>query len=490
MFAFAGAHLSTKGPGRDVIVSEREWWGVGGNKEQGESMRMPSNRDNKGHFTRIRAVGALFLATIAIFGIATAELTPGLGREAGPAEALTREKKSAIVDRVCAEFRAKYVFPDVAERMAAFVESKLRKGEYDPIVDVGGFTSQVTEDLRSISHDKHIKVLPGKHLPLPDDGEALRREHFGFDTVEVLTGNIGYLEFFQFYSVKDAGPTAIAALNFLSGCDALIIDLRGNGGGYPALRQLMCSYFFDDPTCLIEFRGRNGKVVQDWTLPYVPGPKMVKIPVYILVSRLTFSCAEDFAFAMQCRGRATIIGEATGGGAHDCEMDYFPEEAVSIQVPFNEAVDPVTKKTWEGVGVQPDIKVPSGQALQTAVVEATKTLLKAAPAGERKFLLEWVRDDYAVQLKPVELDPQVAAEYVGTYGPSAVSFEYGQLYYSTGTAKRRLIPVGVDDFKPAPATRTDFSKLRIRFVRDAAGKIVELSAHDCDGGTYPPKKRT
>jgi hypothetical protein len=285
------------------------------------------------------------LALIFVFGILPLCRSAAFGQEPGPTEALTKEKKAAIIKRVSAEFRDKYVFPDVAGKMAALIEQKLQKGEYDSIPDLAAFTEQVTQDMRSISRDKHIKVLPGKHTPLPEDSEALREEHFAFNAVEALTGNIGYLEFYQFYSVKDAGPTAIAALNFLSSCDALIIDLRGNGGGYPALRSLMASYFFDAPVCLIEFRSGNGRVVQDWTLPYVPGPKMANIPIYILVSRLTFSCAEDFAFCLQCRGRATIIGEVTGGGAHDAEMRYFPEESISIQVPFNEAVDPVTKKT-------------------------------------------------------------------------------------------------------------------------------------------------
>jgi len=41
--------------------------------------------------------------------------------------------------------------------------------------------------------------------------------------------------------------------------------------------------------------------------------------------------------------------------------DYF-----MIGVPFAKSLDPVTKKNWEGTGVEPDVKVPADDALTTA----------------------------------------------------------------------------------------------------------------------------
>jgi len=444
------------------------------------------------------AARALFLALVPSVLLA---FFPGLGagklraadspaQSAAPAGPLTPAKKEAIVRRVATEFRAKYVFADVAEKMAAAVEGKFRRGGYDCFAVLDKFTSQLQEDLRSISRDRHIKVLPGEVPSFDADAETLRKEHFGFNTVEILPGNIGYLEFFQFYSVKDAGPTAIAAMNFLAGCDALIIDLRANGGGYPELRQLICSYFFDEPACLIEFRGRDG-VTQDWTLPYVPGPRMAKIPVYILLSRLSFSCAEDFAFCMRNLGRATLIGEATRGGAHDSKMWSYPAESISLQIPFNEAVDPKSKKTWEAVGVQPDIPVSSGQALAAAMKEAAKALLNGHPDQDRKFLLEWVLKDCEIQLRPVELDPKALAEYAGRYGAYEITWEYDRLFFCSNEneRKRLLLPVEADDFKIVEEGKRGSAAYRVRFTRDASGRVTELYLHDLDGGRYEPHKR-
>jgi len=41
--------------------------------------------------------------------------------------------------------------------------------------------------------------------------------------------------------------------------------------------------------------------------------------------------------------------------------DYF-----MIGVPFAKSLDPVTKKNWEGTGVEPDVKVLAEDALTTA----------------------------------------------------------------------------------------------------------------------------
>jgi len=184
-------------------------------------------------------VGLLSGILIVAFFIRVLEASGPAISAAAQGEALSREKKEAIVRRVAAEFREKYVFADVSERMAALVEGKLARDEYDAIAGLEPLAARLQEDLRTVSQDRHVKVLAGLVPDFDADGELLRRENYGFNAVEVLPGNIGYLDFFQFYSVKDAGPTAIAAMNFLAGCDALIIDLRSNGGGYP---ELVVSY--------------------------------------------------------------------------------------------------------------------------------------------------------------------------------------------------------------------------------------------------------
>ncbi len=410
----------------------------------------------------------------------------------GGAEAtapLSREQREAVVRRVAGEFRARYVFADVAEKMAALVESNFARGDYDAVTSLEPLAARLQEDLRSVSKDLHVKVLPGLVPGFDADPAMLRRENYGFTAVEVLPGNIGYLDFFQFYSVKDAGPTAIAAMNFLAGCDALIIDLRSNGGGYPEMRSLICSYFFAEPVCLMEFRSRQG-TTQDWTLPYVPGPRLPKIPVYILISRFTFSCAEDFSFCMQNLGRATIIGENTLGGAHDAELRSFPAENISLQIPFNEALDPKTRKNWEGVGIKPDLPVPAHQAFPVAVREAARALLKDEVDGDRKFLLEWIAQDYGSQLRPLALQSRTLRSYAGKYGSYRVALEQGQLVLHIDEKRaRRLVPVGADDFKMVADERHGYASSRLLFTRNKAGRINGLLVHNHDGDRFPVRKR-
>ena len=435
---------------------------------------------------RVGPVRLLGFIVLALLALGTVQGSP---RAVGPGETLSREQKEAVVLRVTGEFRARYFSADVAEKMAARIETNFAKGAYDAITRLEPLAARLQEDLRSVSGDLHVKVMPGLVPDFDADPVMLRRENYGFTAVEVLPGNIGYLDFFQFYAVKDAGPTAIAAMNFLTGCDALIVDLRSNGGGYPEMRSLICSYLFAEPTCLMEFRSRQG-VTQDWTLPYVPGPRRPTIPVYILISRYTFSCAEDFSFCLQNLGRATVIGENTRGGAHDAEMVAFPAENISLQIPFNEALDPRTKKNWEGVGIKPDIPVPAGQAFPVAMREAAKALLKGEAESGRTFLLEWIARDYESQLQPVRLSPRALHAYAGRYGSYKVALECDRLYLQLDEQrKQELVPLGGDDFRIIRAERHDFASNRVRFTRNKAGRVAELFIHNLDGDRFPARKR-
>jgi C-terminal processing protease CtpA/Prc len=162
------------------------------------------------------------------------------------------------------------------------------------------------------------------------------------------------------------GPTVVAAMGFVAHTDAIIFDLRQNGGGQPAMVTMIASYLFDQPTHLIDIYNRKeDSTTQNWTLSYLPGTRLTKQPVFVLTSAQTFSGAEEFAFDLKNQKRATIVGETTGGGAHPVAphtvADYF-----TVGVPFAKSLDPATKTNWEGTGVEPDVKVAAADALATA----------------------------------------------------------------------------------------------------------------------------
>ena len=93
-----------------------------------------------------------------------------------------------------------------------------------------------------------------------------------------------------------------------------------------------------------------------------------------MTSERTFSGGEDLCYTLQALGRAQVIGETTGGGAHPTRP--FPvSPAVHIGIPFARSVNPVTGTNWQGTGVVPDVAVPEAQAYDTAYARALEHVL-------------------------------------------------------------------------------------------------------------------
>jgi hypothetical protein len=295
-------------------------------------------------------------------------------------------ERSRVIDGAIAQLDEYYVFPEVAKKMADTLRARMQRNQYDPIANGMTFANVLTRDLQDVSHDKHLRVNfnPGRfpdasNGPPPDAAERYRRQmdavNCGFVRAEQLPNNVGYLKFNLFADPDVCGPTATAAMNFLAGTDALIFDLRENGGGDPRMVALICSYLFDDMTHLNDLWTRKtGAMQQYWTLPYVPGRRFGgKKPIYVLTSARTFSGGEEFIYDLKNLQRATIVGETTGGGAHPVSGHRIDEHFM-IGVPFARAINPVSKTNWEGTGVEPDVKVPAADALATAQKLASEKL--------------------------------------------------------------------------------------------------------------------
>ena len=203
-----------------------------------------------------------------------------------------------------------------------------------------------------------------------------RLDNFGIHRVERLDGNIGYLDIRRVPVPAFAGQAITAAMELVAGTFALIIDLRRNGGGSPDGVVFWCSYLFPNPPTHFNdiFHADTGETRQFWSLDYVPGSRYLNRPVYVLTSSRTFSGGEDFCYTLQALGRAVVIGETTGGGAHPTRG--FPiSAAVHIAIPFARSINPVTGTNWEGTGVVPDIAVPEAEARDVAYGKALQHVL-------------------------------------------------------------------------------------------------------------------
>jgi Peptidase family S41/N-terminal domain of Peptidase_S41 in eukaryotic IRBP len=292
--------------------------------------------------------------------------------------------RNTVINTSVARLADRYVFPDAGRAMALAIANRAKQGAYSK-TDGESLAKLLTADMREVSHDKHLQVtfrpyrLPAV-APGPGSGNPqTEAKNCAFDKVERLPNNVGYIKFDGFVASDACGDVRAAAMAFLAGVDALIFDLRANrggGGGGDDKGPDLMSYLFEQPTHIDDFFDRTtGQTTPTWIQPSVPEKRLGNIPVYILTSRMTFSAAEYFTYSLQALKRATVIGEVTGGGAHQTSTERI-DDRFSIHVPFGRSINPITKTDWEGVGVIPDVKVPAPEALATAEKLASEELQK------------------------------------------------------------------------------------------------------------------
>jgi len=301
---------------------------------------------------------------------------------------ITPAERQAAIDGALTALKANYVFPETAAKMEQAIRDRVAKGEYGALTSAKALADKLTKDLQEVSRDKHLHVMyDANGVPdRPGDGRSaedlerargwLQRVNFGFEKVERLPGNIGYVEIRGFVPPRLGAGTATAAMSFVAHADALIVDLRRNNGGEPAMIAYVLSYLFDEATHLNDIYERPTDRTQQFWTSEVPGPSYGGTrPVYVLTSARTFSGGEEFAYNLKTLKRATIVGETTGGGAHPTNAHRIGERFM-IGVPFARAINPITGTNWEGTGVAPDVAVPADEALDTAVRLALEKLLE------------------------------------------------------------------------------------------------------------------
>jgi len=244
---------------------------------------------------------------------------------------LEASDRNRVINAVIENLNEFYVYPEIAKKMANDLRDRQKKGEYDGITSGYALGGVLTKELQDVSHDRHLRVsyspirLPPEEQKPNAEQDAqfkkmMERTNCAFQKVEILPRNIGYLKFNAFLDPTFCGATVVAAMNFLAHVDAIIFDLRENGGGEPAMIALICSYLFERPTHLNDLWNRKENfATQWWTLPYVPGKRLPNILVYVLTSSRTFSGAEEFSYDLQSLKRATIIGEVTGDESKEAE---------------------------------------------------------------------------------------------------------------------------------------------------------------------------
>jgi C-terminal processing protease CtpA/Prc len=301
-----------------------------------------------------------------------------------PDRTIDAAARTAVIETLLKELNDGYVFPETAKKMETDIRARVSAKEYDSLTSAQEFAKKLTADLQSVSKDKHLRVRYS-HTPIPmrrernEPTEAEREQgrwmnkriNYGFERVERLNGNIGYIDLRNFNDHEGGAETVAAAMSFLQNTEALIFDLRQNGGGNPYMISLISSYLFGDKPVHLNnmYWRKSGRTDEFWTNPKLARVKFTDKDIYVLTSNYTFSGAEEFSYNLKNLKRATIIGETTGGGAHPGGMvrlhDHF-----GVFIPVGRAINPISKTNWEGTGVEPDIKIAKEQALKTAYLMA------------------------------------------------------------------------------------------------------------------------
>lgn len=413
---------------------------------------------------------------------------------------LTAQMKSEAISALSKLLIENYIFLDSAKKVEELLQRNLKNNVYDNIDDPRKFAETITSDMRSITRDKHLGLMfaPGMAEDLKtggraEDNPAIRKKYeeemkninYQFKKLEILPGNVGYLELTGFTDPSIAKETGAAAMFFLANSNAVIFDLRENGGGDPNMVQFLCSYLFDKKVHLNDlYYRKEDKTTEYWTLEDVPGKKLASMDIYVLTSNYTFSGAEEFTYNLKNLKRATIIGETTGGGANPGEEMRVSDYFVAF-VPTGRAINPITKNNWEGTGITPDIACKKEDALNVARLEIYKKLINNISNPDEKRKVEWHMEGLQARLNPASVSSSDLQKYAGDYGPRKIYFENGELIYERPgvLAKTKLIPLSADYFMLE--SRDNF---RIKFNTNESGNVISLTGMYMDGFNEENKK--
>lgn len=307
----------------------------------------------------------------------------------------TVESLATVIER-------EYFDPTMARRVAETLRDHQRREEYGNAPSAEALAAALNRDLYAVTHDKHLTISvvrdasPSAAQRTTRDeaarARAAARSNFGIRRVEVLPGNIGYLDISFFFRPEEAREALTAAMQLLTHADGLIIDMRDNGGGSPGTVALLMSFLLDQPDVpLFEVVHRPPEPVDRYSTPSaLPAGHNGRRPVVVLTAAHTFSGGEGLAFLLQERGRAEIVGEVTAGAANP-GRPYPVNERFAVTVPNGRVRSAVRKGNWEGDGVVPDVTAPAADARNIAYARLLDKLIASEPPGAWRDTLESAR---------------------------------------------------------------------------------------------------
>ena len=430
-----------------------------------------------------------------------------LATPATPSARLDAGVRKAILSDLSRQLHARYVFPDSVQRIVAQLDARRRSGAYDRAATGDAFAAQLTEDLRRFDLHFDVRLDPAlertlraagsdtatvlPELPLSADSlAALQRSNFGFRSVRLLPGNVAWLELDALDNLRDAAPTARAAIEFLAHADAVMLDLREVRGGYGNMVEFLASTFFapDSVELLSSYDRELGRTVRGWTRPSLAPRPLKGVDLFVLTSSNTGSAAEALAFGLKVRERATLVGERTVGAAHAGGWVPIGRGFVAF-IPNARGFDPRTGRDWERAGVEPTLIVPAARALDAAHAEAVRRLATRSN-GARRAELAWLLSLLERRAAgPLTVSADVLQRQAGEYERCRIEVVAGELrFIGVSGQPQRLIPLTEDTYLLEDDRFAPEHQIRVRFVADRAGRTTSLQLLVDDGRVLTRKR--
>lgn len=377
----------------------------------------------------------------------------------------------AVVGEVRRIIAERYVLPERRPALDAVLAEGLSSGRYrvtDPVM----LAERINADLARVGRDRHLNfrydprqaqiVAAGDNQAAPDNSafeRQVRARNHGISELKVLPGNVRYMEHRGNDWIGSESQAALdTALQFLSGGEAVIIDLRRNGGGNSQASDYIISHFLEANTPLVTFH-MNGSPSPNTvrTRRDLQVPRMVGKPLYVLTSNATMSAAEALAGYVAGHRAGEVVGETTAGGGFRNEMIAI-DGGFIFSVSIGRAVLASTGRDWEAVGIAPTIPASGPAALDVAHAHALRRIASSASAQERARLEALADGLDARHERRATALPLTA--YAGSYGERTIVVEGERLVYQRGARVREiLVPVGGNRFvlESDPGTAVEFA---------------------------------
>jgi hypothetical protein len=443
----------------------------------------------------LRIAPSLFVAATLLFAApirsAFSQQPPPPAGRSPTSTRLSAADRAGALEAIKSVLQKSYVFPEMRAKLVGRLSQAQEAKRYD-VDDPYVFADRITEDLRDVSHDGHLSLRPAPAEyaaaiapPTSDAGseaferrQALRHHH-GLAELKVLPGNIRYLRITGFEWISDeTGAAYDDAMRFLKGGDAVIIDLRGNGGGSAAAVQYLTSHFLDADTLLLTFLQGSGAPSQSRTLNHLPAGRLKGKPLYVLIDGGVASAAEEFAYHVQQFKLGELVGATTAGAANNNRLLPIAPSFI-LSVSFGRPVHAVSNTNWEGVGIAPTVEAPPVQALEVAQSLALKRLAETTGTPENLADYAWARTGVEARLHPVSLSPKQLRALTGSYGEVSVEFRDSALWLTRpNRPTRRLSPLTSDGLfavEGADILRVRFTPKSLELLRqdESAPRVFE-----------------